>query len=433
MSPTRSVVLQERTMTSEEAQQQAQAEGLTLLVGKSKAGYFGVHLDNPGQPSKPLYRAKVWRGGKEVGLGSFATAEEAALCVARSPEGRTVAAERAAAAAAPLTSEEVRQQAQAEKLTLLVAETCRSGYFGVVHRPSRPNKPFQARMKRGGSSVTLGSFATAEEAALCVARSPEGKAAAVRAASAVPLTSEQARQQARAEGLTLVVAENTTGYFGVYLRPSLPKPYRAKVHRDGKTVHLGAFATAEEAALCIARSPEGQAAARKPAVARSPGGKAASAVPLTSEQARQQARVEGLTLVVAENTTGYFRVGLYSYPGLPKRYQAKVHRDGKTVNLGIFATAEEAALCVARTPEGQAAARRAAARERQGTLPAVTSGAFGNEEEVVPPMPPGANGWDGLVLLEEHGLEERALRRACFLLACAERQEKELPKRQRMQ
>ena len=70
-------------MTSEEAQQQAQAEGLTLLVGKSKAGYFGVRLDNPGQPSKP-YQAKVWRGGKEVALGSFATAEEAALCIARS-------------------------------------------------------------------------------------------------------------------------------------------------------------------------------------------------------------------------------------------------------------------------------------------------------------------------------------------------------------
>jgi hypothetical protein len=48
-------------------------------------------------------------------------------------------------------------------------------------------------------------------------------------------------------------------------------------------------------------------------------------------------------------------------------------------------------------------------------------------------MPPGANGWDVLVLLEERGLEERALRRACFLLACAERQEKELPMRQRMQ
>jgi predicted secreted protein len=419
-------------MTSEEAQQQAQAEGLTLLVGKSKAGYFGVRLDNPGQPSKP-YQAKVWRGGKEVALGSFATAEEAALCVARSPEGRAVAAERAdAAAAAPLTSEEVRQQAQAEKLTLLVAETCSSGYFGVAHRPSQPSKPYQAKVHRCGSSVTLGSFATAEEAALCVARSPEGKAAAVRAASAVPLTSEQARQQARAEGLTLVVAENTTGYFGVYHRPSLPKPYQAKVHRDGKTVHLGTFATAEEAALRIARSPEGQAAARKPVGPAAAVRAATIRAPLTSEQARQQARAEGLTLVVAENTTGYFRVSLY-HPGLLKLYQAKVHRDGKTVSLGTFATAEEAALCVARTPEGQAAARRAAARERQGTLPAVPSGAFGNEEEVVPPMPPGANGWDGLVLLEEHGLEERALRRACFLLACAERQEKELPKRQRMQ
>ena len=31
-------------------------------------------------------------------------------------------------------------------------------------------------MKRGGKSVSLGSFATAEEAALCVARSPEGQA-----------------------------------------------------------------------------------------------------------------------------------------------------------------------------------------------------------------------------------------------------------------
>ena len=46
---------------------------------------------------------------------------------------------------------------------------------------------------------------------------------------------------------------------------------------------------------------------------------------------------------------------------------------------------------------------------------------------MVPPMPPGANRWDGLILLEERA------RRACFLLACAERQEKELPKRQRMQ
>ena len=63
----------------------AAAEALTLLVADNKAGYFGVKLNKPGQP-KP-YLARVWRGGKDVGLGSFATAEEAALCVARSREG----------------------------------------------------------------------------------------------------------------------------------------------------------------------------------------------------------------------------------------------------------------------------------------------------------------------------------------------------------
>ena len=46
--------------------------------------------------------------------------------------------------------------------------------------------------------MSLGNFATVEEAALCVARSPEGQAvAAARAAAAPPLTSEEALQQAR--------------------------------------------------------------------------------------------------------------------------------------------------------------------------------------------------------------------------------------------
>ena len=76
--------------------------------------------------------------------------------------------------------------------------------------------------------------------------------------------SEEARQQAQAEKLTLLVADNSTGYFGVCLaKPGQAKPYQAGVTRGGKTVHLGCFATAEEAALCVARSPEGQAKERK--------------------------------------------------------------------------------------------------------------------------------------------------------------------------
>jgi len=121
-----------------------------------------------------------------VSLGYFATAEEAALCVARTPEGRAAAAQKAAAAP-PLTSDEARQQAQA--------------------------------------------------------RTPEGKAAAQKAAAAPPLTSEEARQQAQAEGLTLLMSKNNTGYSCVYSKPGLAKPYQARVCRGGKVVHLGYFGT----------------------------------------------------------------------------------------------------------------------------------------------------------------------------------------------
>ena len=145
------------------------------------------------------------------------------------------------------------QQAQAEKLTLLLANNS-TGYFGVyLAYPGRP-KPYQAQVRRGGKLVHLGIFATAEEAALHVARSPEGRAvAAERAAAAAPPTSEEVRLQAQAEKLTLLVADNSSGYFGVYLKPGLSKPYQAQVRRDGKRVHLGYFATAEEAALSVAR------------------------------------------------------------------------------------------------------------------------------------------------------------------------------------
>ena len=102
---------------------------------------------------------------------------------------------------------------------------------------------------------------------------------------------------------------------------------------------------------------------------------------------RSQAEAEGLTLLEADNKTGYF--GVYHRPGKPKPNQAAVWRGGKDVNLGCFATAEEAALCVARSPEGRAAARKAAASE-EGDNPAMSSGAILKEEGVVPPMPPDA-------------------------------------------
>jgi hypothetical protein len=198
---------------------------------------------------------------------------------------------------------EALQQAQAEKLTLLVAES-KTGYFSVyLSNPGQP-KPYQAQVRRGGNKVHLGCFATAEEAALQVARSPEGGAGGGGGAGCSGGAGDErggAAAQAQAEKLTLLVAENSSGYFGVYLAyPGRPKSYKAQVRRGGNTVHLGMFTTAEEAALCVARSPEGQAAAAE---------RAAAAAPVTSEQGRQQAQAEKLTLLVAENSTGY--VGVY--------------------------------------------------------------------------------------------------------------------------
>ena len=105
-----------------------------------------------------------------------------------------------------MSSEEARQQAQVEGLKLLVADN-RAGYLGVRHQPGR-SKPYEAHVRGGGKTVHLGRFATAEEAALCVARSPEGRAAAAKRAATPPMTSEEARYK-RARGSDLRAGRGT--------------------------------------------------------------------------------------------------------------------------------------------------------------------------------------------------------------------------------
>ena len=57
-----------------------------------------------------------------------------------------------------------------------------------------------------------------------------------------PVAAVVATEALQAEKLTLLVAENKTGYFGVILaKPGQPKPYQARVRRGGKDVHLGSF------------------------------------------------------------------------------------------------------------------------------------------------------------------------------------------------
>ena len=178
-------------------------------------------------------------------------AEREAREAARREERKEQEARQEAREAARRKKQKARQEGRADNTT---------GFVGVYLYQRGLAKPYLAKVSRGGKTVALGSFATAAEAALHVARSPEGQAAA--AVPAPPMTSDEARQLAVAEELTMRRAHNSTGYFGVSRpKPGQPKPYQARVRRGPKYVSLGTFATAEEASLCVARSPEGRAAA----------------------------------------------------------------------------------------------------------------------------------------------------------------------------
>ena len=178
----------------------------------------------------------------------------------------------------PLTVKEVLRQAEAEGLTLVRSDSScrpgqpgssRTGFRGVKLNSDCPVNPYQARVRRGGKQVSLGLFATAEEAALCYARSREEDVAAA-ALAPPPLTAEEALRQAEAEGLTLLPSEGCSGYKGVYLdSSSKSKPYMARVRRGDKNVNLGSYKTMEEAALHVARASAAQAAAPQPPAASS--------------------------------------------------------------------------------------------------------------------------------------------------------------------
>eukprot|EP00964_Phaeocystis_antarctica_P096603 scaffold62887_cov57-Phaeocystis_antarctica.AAC.1 len=328
-------------MTAEEALAQAEAEGLTLVRSSAnQSGFCNVGADS-GHRTRP-YKVCVLRDGKTVYVGHFATAEEAALHVARTSEAQ------AAALPPPMTAAEAVAQAEAEGLTLAHISTNQSGFRNVSVRPNNKVRPYEARGCRDGKHFHIGCFATAEEAALHVARTPE---AADRAALPPPMTAAEALAQAEAEGLALARSDNQSGFRNVsMILDSKVRPYEAKVWRDGKMVYLGSSATAEEAALHVARTPEAQNYAALPP-------------PMTAEEALAQAEAEGLTLARSDNQSGFRNVGVEgaNIGRKARPYDAKVYRDGKNFRIGCFATAEEAALHVARTPEGRAAASAAVA------------------------------------------------------------------------
>ena len=129
------------------------------------------------------------------------------------------------------------------------------------------------------------------------------------------MTPAEAYAAAEAEGLTLLRAENTSGFMGVSRSGSASKPFKAQLKVGGHHHYLGVFATAEEAALAVARflGPEGVAAELAP-----------EPVPMTAAEAHAAAAAEGLTLLRAENSTGFY--GVHPSNSVSKTFKASLTR-----------------------------------------------------------------------------------------------------------
>ena len=161
-----------------EAVRRAEREGLTLATSSSSSGYKGVYY-HPEQRGSKKYQLMVSAGGgKHVTLGWFAAAEEAALFRARREAGRDTSDLTAPPPPPPppapssAAGAEAVRQAEREGLTLATSSSSNNGYKGVCYCPkTRGSKKYKLQVTVGGKQVSLGYFATAEEAALSYARS----------------------------------------------------------------------------------------------------------------------------------------------------------------------------------------------------------------------------------------------------------------------
>ncbi|EOD37019.1 hypothetical protein EMIHUDRAFT_110035 [Emiliania huxleyi CCMP1516] len=221
-----------RTITAAgaEAVRQADREGLTLATGCGNTGYKGVCY-RPKERGSKKYRLSVFVGGKMLSLGYFTTPEEAALFYARREAGRDMVA--------PASQRMYLRRAGSLEATTGEATT------GAGAAPT------------GGAPA--GTAMPIEDLAGAVARGAAGAAATGAARMMAP------PRTASSEGVVLIPAvrkDSTTGYKNVIFHRG-SKQFEAKVRPGGKSVFLGSFDTAEEAATAYARSEYGRADAAK--------------------------------------------------------------------------------------------------------------------------------------------------------------------------
>ena len=288
-----------RVSAAADAVRQAAAEGLTLERSDNASGFRGV------QPSGDnRFKAYYGNAGRTC-LGKFDTAEEAALAYAlaraaaamdqwaqcdacgkwrRLPAGVAAPDEstRWACAMVKGGSCEAPEEADegdgnvdlkpAAELTLERSDLAATGYKGVTRAGA---SRFTATMSVRGKTKSLGTFDSVEEAALAFARarvaadkekvkkkvSEGAETAAVAGEESLSggeeepasVLAAEALRQAAAEGLELERSgRNATGFTGVKDDQRSASSFRYSVTFD--KAWLGAFLTAEEAALARARA-----------------------------------------------------------------------------------------------------------------------------------------------------------------------------------
>jgi len=196
------------------------------------------------------------------------------------------------------TADEVWAAAADERLELVPSASGETGFKCVYKHGGR----YEAKIAENGKSRHLGTFATPEEGALCYARHigverAAAEAADARIAAPQPLTADEVWAAAAAEGLELVTsAKSKTGFKNVLKHGG---KYKVQIAENGKSLHLGTFATPEEGALCYARHIGVDRAAIEAVEAR-----VAAPQPLTADDARAAAVAEGLELVHAPAPSG---------------------------------------------------------------------------------------------------------------------------------
>ena len=374
-------------MTAEQALAAAAAEGLTLERSNTNTGFKGV--SRVAQPFK--HGKQFWAShtrGKTTSLGYYATAEEAALVVARATQASAVAPPPQGDALVGMTVE-VKWSRPGES------------YFAeVLSYDAAESAPYYVRYKDDGLEQNETLAAADFGRGWWLKKTP--KAWLKRpAASAAPvsddhhMTEAEADRRAAEEGLVLLRADGTlSGFKGVQRLNQSTTPYRARVCLKGKShiqKSVGPFcATPWGAALEYARAIQRGAAEGDDEEEdddddddeEDDDGDDDKAGTMTATEARRLAAKEGLTLVESKVSKSKF-MSVYVQPNhKAKPFYAQPSLNGRPTSLGYFATGEEAALAVARakknSPTSPAAASTSAAaapaapkkRSRDDAVPA---------------------------------------------------------------